>query len=99
MIRHRANARIDTAIGANADKPAVIYLRRTPMGITLGCIGVALVVVFVAATSLLACVVYPFIWLSLRARLLLAKQKSPFDSEAGQKHSRRFRFSNLVLGR
>lgn len=99
MIRHRANAQIDTAIAANADKPPVIYLRRTPVGIAFGCIAVALALVFVAATTLFACAVYPLIWLCLRVRLRLAKHAPPFGSEAGQKHPRRFRLSNLVPGR
>ena len=99
MICHRANAQEDTAIGATADEPTAIYLRRTPLGIALGCIAVVLVLIFLVTTTLFACVLYPFIWLSIKARLLLAKHESPFDSEAGQKNTRRFRFSNLVLGR
>jgi hypothetical protein len=98
MICHRANAQKDTAIVATADEPTVIYLRRTPLGIALGCIAVVLVLIFLVTTTLLACVVYPFIWLSIKSGLL-AKHKSPCGSEAGQKNTRRFRFSNLVLGR
>jgi hypothetical protein len=98
MICHRANAQEDTAIESNADEPTVIYLRHTPIGIALGCIAVVLVLIFLVATTLLACVAYPFIWLSIKSGLL-AKRRSTFGSEAGQKTTRRFRFSNLVLGR
>ena len=98
MICHRANAQKDAAFEANADEPTVIYLRRTPIGVALGCIGVVLVLIFLVATTLLACVVYPFIWLSIKSGLL-AKRQSPFGSEAGKKSTRRFRFSNLVPGR
>ncbi len=97
MICHRANAQEDTAIGATADEPTAIYLRRTPLGIALGCIAVMLVLIFLVTTTLLACVLYPFIWLSIKAGLL-AKHESP-RPEAGQKNTRRFRLSNLVLGR
>jgi hypothetical protein len=98
MICHRANAQKDRAIEADTDEPTAIYLRRTPTGVALGCIGVVLVLVFVATSTLLACVLYPFIWLSIKSGLL-AKRNSPFGSEAGQKNTRRFRFSNLVPGR
>jgi hypothetical protein len=66
MICHRANAKRDTAIEANADEPTAIYLRHTPIGITLGCIGAVLIVIFVVTSALLACVVYPIIWLSIK---------------------------------
>jgi hypothetical protein len=70
MICHRANAQKDRAIEADADEPTAIYLRRTPTGVALGCIGVVLVLIFVATSTLLACVVYPFIWLSIKSGLL-----------------------------
>lgn len=98
MIRHPANAQKDRAIEANADEATAIYLRRTPTGVALGCIAVVLVLIFLAVSTLLACLVYPFIWLSIKSGLL-AKRKSPLVSEAGQKNTRRFRFSNLVPGR
>ena len=89
MICHPANAQKDRAIEANADEPTAIYLRRTPTGVALGCIAVVLVLIFVAASTLLACLVYPFIWLSIKSRLL-AKRKSPVGSEAGQPFTCRF---------
>ncbi len=98
MICHPANAQKDRAIEANADDTTAIYLRRTPTGIALGCIAVVLVLIFVAASTLLACLVYPFMWLSIKSGLLTTR-KSPLGSEAGQKNTRRFRFSNLVPGR
>lgn len=98
MISHRANARKNTAIEGYADEPPVIYLRRTPTGIALGCIGVVLVLIFIVTTTLLACVLYPFIWLSVKSGRL-ARRKPPLGSEAGQKEPRRFRLSDLVLGR
>ena len=98
MICHPANAPKDGAIEANADETTAIYLRRTPTGVALGCIAVVLVLIFVAASTLLACLVYPFIWLSIKSGLL-AKRKSPLGSEAGQNNTRRSRLSNLVPGR
>jgi hypothetical protein len=98
MNCHRANAQKNAAVEPKADKPTVIYLRHTPIGIALGCIAVVLALIFLVTTTLLACVVYPFIWLSIKSGLL-AKRPSHVDSEAGQKNPRRFRFSNLVLGR
>ena len=98
MICHPANAQKNRAIEANADETTAIYLRRTPTGVALGCIAVVLVLIFVAASTLLACLIYPFIWLSIKSGLL-AKRTPPLGSEAGQNNTRRFRFSNLVPGR
>jgi hypothetical protein len=98
MISHRANAQKDTAIEATADELRPIYLRRTPMGIALGCIGAVLILIFIVVSALLACVLYPFIWLSVKSGLL-ARHEPPLSSEAGQKEARRFRLSDLVPGR
>jgi hypothetical protein len=74
MVSHRANAQEDTAIEANADEPTAIYLRRSPLGIALGCIGVVLILMFLVTTALLACLVYPFIWLSVKSGLLARRE-------------------------
>jgi hypothetical protein len=51
-----------------AEGPIAVYLRDTPMGNALGWIGVVLIVLTLIATALLACLVYPFIWLCTKAR-------------------------------
>ena len=97
MICHRADTRDDTGIEASDEEPTAIYLRRTPVGMTLGWVAAALIVIFVIASTLLACVLYPLIWLSIKSGLLL-RRRSALIPETGQKTTRRFRFSDLVPG-
>jgi hypothetical protein len=54
-----------------AEEPIAVYLRDTPMGNALGWIGVVLIVLTLIATALLACLVYPFIWLCTKAGSLV----------------------------
>jgi hypothetical protein len=54
-----------------ADEPIAAYLRDTPLGNALGWIGVLLIVVTLIASALLACLVYPSIWLCTKARPLV----------------------------
>jgi hypothetical protein len=54
-----------------AEGPIAVYLRDTPMGNALGWIGVVLIVLTLIATALLACLVYPLIWLYTKARPLI----------------------------
>ena len=54
-----------------AQEPIAVYLRDTPMGNALGWMGVVLIVLTLIATSLLACLVYPFIWLCTKAMPLV----------------------------
>jgi hypothetical protein len=54
-----------------AEEPIAVYLRDTLMGNALGWIGVVLIVLTLSASVLLACLVYPFIWLCTKARPLV----------------------------
>ncbi len=54
-----------------AEEPIAVYLRDTPMGNALGWIGVVLIVLTLIAGALMACLVYPFIWLCTKAMPLV----------------------------
>jgi hypothetical protein len=97
MICGRANAQEYTVPEVTsapiAEEPTVVYLQHTPMEIALEWVAVVLIVLFVTASTLLACLVYPFIWLSINWRALV-RHKSPVSSieTSGQKDTRRLRF-------
>jgi hypothetical protein len=98
MICDRANTQEYTATEATAEEPTVVSLQDTPMGIAMESIAVVLILLIVITSTLLACLVYPFIWLSVKSRPHV-RHKSPFSSvEAGQKDTRRFRSSDSVQG-
>ena len=60
----------DVTCTETAEEPIAVYLRDTPIGNALGWIGVVLIVFTLIASALLACLVYPFIWLSTKTRPL-----------------------------
>lgn len=70
MIYSRANAEeypVTEVTGTvTAEESSVVYLDDKPMGIALEFIAVALILLIVIASTLLGCLVYPFIWLSTR---------------------------------
>jgi len=89
------------------EEPTVAYLQDVPMGIAVEWIAAVLIVLFVIASTLLGCLVYSFIWVSLKSRALV-RHKSPVTTQApavsfgsvathGQQGTRRFRFSDSHL--
>jgi hypothetical protein len=72
MICRPADAREDPVSDAtgtvSAEKPIAIYLRDTPIGSGFGWTGVVLIVLALIASALLACFVYPSIWLCTKVR-------------------------------
>jgi hypothetical protein len=83
MICHSVDTEEYTVIEVTgteaAEEPSVVYLDDTPMGSVLEFIAVVLILFIVMTSTLLGCLVYPFIWLSRKSRLLV-RQKAPFSS-------------------
>ena len=50
------------------EEPTVAYLQDVPMGIAVEWIAAVLIVLFVIASTLLGCLVYSFIWLSVASQ-------------------------------
>jgi hypothetical protein len=79
MTRGRAEEYTVTE-ATGTEEHAVLYLEDTPMGVALESIAVVLILLIVITSTLLACPVYPFIWLFRKSMLLAARHKSPFSS-------------------
>ena len=70
------------------------------MRIDLEWIVTVLIALIVITSTLLACLVYLFIWLSERSRPLI-RYKSPVSSVevSGEKYTRRYRFTDSARGK
>ncbi len=75
MIRGPGNGQeyaVTELIGTVTDEePTVAYLQDVPMGIAVEWVAAVLIVLFVIASTLLGCLVYSLIWLSLKSRALV----------------------------
>jgi len=98
MICGRANAPeypVSDATGTvTAEEPTAVYLQDTPMGNALGWMGVVLLVLIGIASALLACLIYPFIWLAIKSRPLVRRFRL-VETSGQKKDMRRYRLRTL----
>jgi hypothetical protein len=57
-----------TDVTGSTEERAAVYLEDTPMGVAIESIGAVLIVLFVITSTLLGCMVYPFIWLCTKLK-------------------------------
>ena len=86
-IYNRANAEeypVTEVTGTvTAEDASVAYLGDKPMGIALESIAVVLILLIVTASTLLGCLLYPFIWLSTRLYSARRSRQAQITDDTG----------------